>query len=598
VAEPRLLRRPYQASLLGGRVLILGKSPTRPALVPRETAAAFAQCIGPRTLAEHAAAARAALNLPEAALPDLTNGLQSLWAHGFFAPWPAVDTSEDTPAKLTTLAIPTRNRPEALARCLRSHIDHGDRFGRSFDIALVDSSDTENARRASREVALATARDRRRRVLYIDAAGKGRFADRLAQQAGVAPDIVRFALTDLLGLGQDAGANRNALLLGLAGQAFLSSDDDVVCDVRQPLPAAPARLRLTSRADPTEVRLFETFEAVQAAAPAQPVDLFDRHERLLGRRLTALLAEMPVHELALDSVGPSLWDRVAEGRDRVAVTSSGLLGDSGARYPSFYAWSNTAVKEQLLDADEQSYRHLLESRQLVRAADCPTVTPGPFVMSTHIGLDARRLLPAFSPVFRGQDMGFATLLRFGVGEVLIGHLPEAVLHAPWAARRGSMDALWRPPGPPAFATLLSAAVEWAGRPLSVGAGAPRLRALGRRLRDLASADLSEAGFVLRAHLAESTAQALSRQAADYAAYKNDNRPWVRDLRRQFDDRVAELLGPFAAAASEIAQARPDTAERETLDLLGRFGALLEAWPDLHEAATALVARDQGLFSPL
>jgi hypothetical protein len=219
-------------------------------------------------------------------------------------------------------------------------------------------------------------------------------------------------------------------------------------------------------------------------------------------------------------------------------------------------------------------------------------------MSTHIGLDARRLLPPFSPVFRGQDMVFAALLRRALGDAMVGHVPRAVLHVPSEPRRASLDALWRPPGAAAFATLLTAAIDLVGAPAAASLGAARLRALGRGLRDLTRQEPMQAVFMLRTQVAETSAKALSRLAAEYAAFKTDQRPWVRDLRRQFDDRLAELLGSFSAGASEIAGIRPDTAEAETLALLGRFGALLEAWPDLFEAAMTLVARGEGPFSPL
>ncbi len=597
MSEPRLLRRPYQAFPVGSRVLIVGKEPTRPALVPAESAAALARCLGPATLAEHAETARRALKLSEAAGAGLAAGLRLLWDHGFFVPWPVGDAGETGAARLSTLAVLTRNRPEALARCLVSHLGHAARAGRTLELAVVDSSDSEEIRRANREVVVQAAAGRPIRVRYADPDAKRGFADRLAARSGVPADVIQLALMGASGFGHDAGANRNALLLGLAGQAFISSDDDVVCEVRRRHPAAAARrLRLTSRADPTEVQLFESLAAAQAAVPPEEVDLYDRHERLLGWRLPALLQAGTAEDLAADSVGPLLWDLVAEARGRVAVTSSGLLGDSGARYPAVHAWSKSGVIDQLLAADDDSYRRLLESRQLVRAVDCPTVTPGPFLMSTHLGLDARQPLPPFSPTFRGQDMVFAALLRLALADALTGHLPQTVLHVPVQPRRDSLAALWRPPGPPAFATLLTAALGWVGRQAAAPAGAPRLRAIGRGLRDLVRLDPAEVTYALRSQLAETSSRALSQQLARYAGHRTDDRRWVRDLRRLFDHRLAELQGPFAPAAEEIVRTGSANAAAETLALIDRFGELLELWPDLQRAAGELLEREQGLFA--
>ena len=76
-------------------------------------------------------------------------------------------------------------------------------------------------------------------------------------------------------------------------------------------------------------------------------------------------------------------------------------------------------------------------------------------------------------------------LRALLPDVLIGHVPAAVEHAPAEARRFADDAGWRGLGGTILADVLMNLIEAA--PLGLlPSGAPRFEALGRHLEGLAS----------------------------------------------------------------------------------------------------------------
>jgi hypothetical protein len=73
---------------------------------------------------------------------------------------------------------------------------------------------------------------------------KRRFSHRLVREGGLPKELVQLALFDVHRMGFTAGANRNALLLGTAGELMLCADDDTVCHLVEP-PGGDERLVLT-----------------------------------------------------------------------------------------------------------------------------------------------------------------------------------------------------------------------------------------------------------------------------------------------------------------------------------------------------------------
>ncbi|HEY0709950.1 MAG TPA: hypothetical protein VGG33_24260 [Polyangia bacterium] len=223
----------------------------------------------------------------------------------------------------------------------------------------------------------------------------------MATRAGVDPEVAHFALADLLDCRHDTGSNRNALLLAHIGHAFVSSDDDVLCEPRL-APDNGSWLHLTGKSAPTRVRLFGSVEEANAAHPITNACVFAAHEALLGKSVGALLAARPASATKTDDLGSGTRRALVAGKARVSVTSSGIVGDCAARFPDFYLWE-PEVRSQLQDASFETYRSLVESRQISRSAATLTIASSPFLMSTHLAFAGDVVLPPFFPVLRGID---------------------------------------------------------------------------------------------------------------------------------------------------------------------------------------------------
>jgi hypothetical protein len=212
--------------------------------------------------------------------------------------------------------------------------------------------------------------------------------------------VVEFALSDPLGLGFAAGANRNAFLLQTAGELGLSVDDDTTC-LLAPSPNATDAgegVSFTSSEDGNDWWFFPSRKAALRFCPVQRGDLVTPHESLLGRSV----ANYAGRGLALTLAGSGeTWalSRLTSGRGRVRATQMGIVGDCAQGTPQGYFYLCGESRERALKTEEQ-YRMARISREVVRVARKVIVTGEPRCMSYTIGMDNREMLPPFLPAGR------------------------------------------------------------------------------------------------------------------------------------------------------------------------------------------------------
>ena len=485
------------------------------------------------------------------------------------------------PRVISTVAVVTCDRPDAAMRCVTSVIEAARRHGRSP--AIVVSDDSRDAANAAR---LHEALERRRAeypaITHIGRGERAQLSTALASAIGDDRGIretIQFALFGDPGQ-ITPGASRNALLLHRAGKPFVSLDDDTLCRVA-PAPGLEDGLSLSSLPDPSQFWFYPDRQVALADPDWQPVDPLALHDRFLGRTAAACIAALEdPGGLDLDDADGPLLSRVGAG-DRVAVTTTGLAGDSGMVSPTYYFTLRGPSRERLL-ADYATFR---ESRAVVRTVTRPTLSTGGFLMTPCVGLDTTNVLPPFLPVGRNEDGVFAQALRTVSPDALVGHLPWAIYHDPPETRGFAPDARHAPLTTLSLAQAIILCLSAA--PLGRGGDpATRLERAGRLLREtasLADGDLLELLYLQRLaqighHLAH----------LDESLHLYGGRPpsWADDLNaaiaasRSGLNRPEDLLpvDPGDSTTGRLGAVR---------DLLHRFGLLLEAWPALFEAALCL-----------
>ena len=566
-------------------------------LMPRVLAELLSTCTRFRTLPEHVAQFLQARRLPDEHRLPLLGALQEAARAGFLIdkgdllrrtvaqrpPLPA--------AKLDAIAIITRDRPRGLERCLRSYLADMRANGRAPQITVMDSSPDPATREQNRAILRALANEAPVAVAYADPDDKSAFARELAQAAGVAEEVVRFALFDLTGVGHDTGANRNAVLLAHAGRPFLSADDDTVCDPRALAPEG-GTLGLAA-SDPTALRLCR--DLVDAYAVTQPASLgvLEGHELLLGKSVAACLEGRPSDEVVLDALPAPMLEAMLAGRARVAATFAGLLGDCGADQPSFHLFRETPLPpDQAALEDEQQFHALAASRQIVRAAPRPTIASGTFTMAGTFALDAREPCPPFFPVGRGEDLLFGNLFRRCWDDCFFGYLPWTSAHLPLPERRWEGTELWdAATRRPLHALMLLLCTLVSGT--AARSGWARLRLFGRQLEELAAQPWGELEPLLRRQSWRQGELQLLRLDT-LVSNAPPRSAWATRARQYRDACAVRLQATTSFLPPDFDHLAPDASRVQFARLAGAFGELLEAWPALMEAAQRLSQRERTL----
>jgi hypothetical protein len=554
----------------------------RPQALTRRVLDMLAACTRFARLEEHARRICESRHLPADEYPEVLKTLREGAERGLLLSARALRLAASAhghdPARLAALGIPTRGRPEAVRRCLISHAEHFGRFGRTVGATVVDSSPDGDTRPRDEIVAGMPVR-------WLGPRDKRELVDTLARVADVDRTLVEFALVGDDGA-PDIGANRNTLLLLHSGRPFLSSDDDMVCEPRNRMNTTPL-LRLDESASPVPVTLYADYESARQSLSPSTTCLLDEHERFLGHTLADCLA-MAAPDVDLRALSPALLGSLLPGqgrKGRIVASYGGFYGDAGARYPGFYLWAGLDVRNQLMD-ENVDYERLVSSRQVVRLPRCGTVSARQFSMCGTVAFDGRQLLPPFPPNMRGEDLTFGAVVRTCFKDSLSAYLPEAIAHVPWQARP-SADTLWDPGIRLPASVLIEQFLHLAeGVTPTAASGERCLRLAGRCLRELA--DLPAPAFLDLLH--ECVIRVLARSVSNGQRLLRESNgqpaPWADDLSRFIEHQTGLLDDPLKTLP-EVTTSPAGSATDAIASWIGRYGRLLEVWPELYAAAGRL-----------
>jgi hypothetical protein len=348
---------------------------------------------------------------------------------------------------------------------------------------------------------------------------------------------------------------------------MLAVDDDTLCRIA-PAPECEAAPTFFSGYDPSELWYFpDRARAIQSVSFAD-VDVLSRHELLLGS---------PVASLG----GPT------ETSGSVATTLNGLLGDSGMASPRYYLTLTGASRDRLV-ASQQDYRSALESREILRSVRQPTITAGPFCMTTFLGLDNRLLLPPFFPVQRNSDGIFGLTLSKCVDASHVAFLPWILLHAPEPPRAFAQDEMWADAAAVRMADIVIAGILDHQNLTGDATVAKRLADLGEHLRWLGSLTYSEFEARLGTQQQFRNFAFLTALHGQLHTYGASPTYWADDVSRMIDLISRASSAEDYLVPRDLRQSRDAGAARLlTQELVAKFGEVLGAWPAMVGAAKRL-----------
>jgi hypothetical protein len=541
------------------------------------------------TLDDHSARLCRELNLMPLQVESLRRELGELAAAGLLvsrrqmlAAVAPPGRAAEPPARIATVGVPTRDRPRDLERCLVGHTESARRHGRRTEFVVMD--DSAKAARENRGMLDALAEDTGLPIFYAGPDHKARFAAALARQAGVLPELVRFAL----GIEEDwpiaTGGSRNALLLETAGNLMLQVDDDTHCHAF-PAPESSGGLVLSAAFDPTQFWFFPGEVTFPPPDAPGDTDLLAMHERLLGRTVADCLDGGPPPDLTANA---RFFRRLTSGEGRILTTTTGVAGNSGMGSCLALLMLEGASRARLLQT-EAGFRAALVRRQSMRAATRTTVTDGGMCMALNLGLDNRRVLPPFLPYQRNQDGVFGAVLAL-CGGGFNGFLPWMVPHDSGTRAGPAPEVSWARTVRLQTGHLMQ--VLLGSFPQGPGRTTPEalLGRVGKWLQETGSADPADFAEYVRLHGWNALTRTAGRLEASLRQHGGRPAYWAEDVGRALAALTEALTGPEAGLPADLCEKwGPEQALVRFQGLVRRYGALLRAWPRLVESAKALRA---------
>ena len=485
---------------------------------------------------------------------------------------------------IASVAFPTAGRVADLSRAVSSYVANFQEYGRRPEIVVMDDSRAAHFRPEY----LASLRQCRLnlKLRYAGIREKRSYIDALAK-SGIAPDLAGFALLgDFNGADCSIGANRNAILLDTAGETIFTADDDTLCKFARH-PGYHDGLQFTSHANPRDMWFFQDRDAVIQKGAWTPCDILSAHERLLGRRLSDILSSSRAGAVNLENAcDHALWG-LQQPNAKVAVTMSGIAGDSGG-YSGRWLLTVTGSTRGRLAESLSAFRTALDSREVIGVVPCDTVAHHWLCMGTTMGLANGDLLPPFFPICRNEDGVFGVLASFTTA-FCFGHVPAAVLHNAAPGRKYI-------PFPEFRVSDLISGLIFAitqshvrdARPLHSRDTNDLLRLLGREfefLANLPDRDLFDYVFTTatwgRSEFVRQ-AERLMKVFPDCPTY------WRNEVNSFCQYLLADLTSSDRFIPAEFAGALPrDIAKARVRDLIRITGRLFHAWPDMVDAAREL-----------
>jgi hypothetical protein len=453
---------------------------------------------------------------------------------------------------ISIVGIVTRDRAAGMVACLESYIENCRRHDRAPEFVVIDDSRAAEAQTGARAALHRTAGRLNARIRYAGWPEKNRFAERLAAESSVPLDIIRFALFGDERCDVTVGANRNNLLLDTVDALVFSADDDTLCHVAA-APDSDDAVSVFSGYDPTELWFFPDRAGALESVSFEDIDVLGCHEPMLG--------------------------------NSAAVTMHGLVGDSAMASPRYYLSLTGASRERLTSSPE-AYRSAFRSREVLRAVRRPTITAGPFFMTTFFGFDNRMPLPPFFPVQRNEDGIFGVVLKQCRDDGRIALLPWVLLHTP-APRSFTPDVFWKDAASVRMDDIVIGCLQ--------SHGPASLVQLGIHLQRIGSLSVLEFEAYVRILQQHRVIALVTVLQSHLQTYGSSPAFWAADV-----SRMLEVL--MKAPGKEdfiVPRDLPDEDARHlSRELVRRFGELLEAWPAITQASRRLRAQGIRLSDPI
>jgi hypothetical protein len=497
------------------------------------------------------------------------------------------------------------DRPDTLTESIASFAANLRRYGHSPSIKVYDDSGDPKVQVDYQKRLVGLNKRMSVRISYAGDEEKRRYINVLTEEVrprGVDRQVVEF-IFGLDSFPYTLGANRNAALLDAAGERFVLHDDDAFCRLA-PSPSCGEEkrtvLRFSSEPHTYRTERFENLRELYEQIETVDYDylsLFDG----LGSSLHEYLSR-GFTSFETEGVSPEFAAHLRNNHGRVLLSTLGFYGDSGKTENTYYLGLLQEEGRGKMYESEETYNRYLSSRAVIRSIDRESIKNGSPFFGLVMGFDHRAPLPPFFSLFRNSDTIFSALLGTCRPQSYRSYLPWMAEHRPSEPRtfsRAETKAVF-----PLFSDfLLHLHADYRKRyggehnrpPLQDrstvydGGFGTFLCRVGR---------LPEKDF--REYARHLTNLHLSRQVFFFNGlleyYGHEPEYWAEDV-HSLVGRAREMMSePSAPVPAELANVDPpdppDQALTRFREIVGRYGRLIEAWPEIWSAAKEL--REHGI----
>jgi hypothetical protein len=263
---------------------------------------------------------------------------------------------------------------------------------------------------------------------------------------------------------------------------------------------------------------------------------------------------------------------------------SGVKGKSTVKAGRWELKSMGKARERLV-ATESGMREAFRGRNAFRVVRTNAIAHSAPFASTSYAFANQSLLPPFIPFGRSQDSAFGIFLGLLNRTAFVGHIPLAVTHAPKDIRTYQSIPDYQ------LADLVCDTALSFERPYVQEPDAV-LRSIGRDLIEVSELPREDFWAFVTKQGAAKKAGTLRGFAGSLEDFPGAPEYWHEEVSRYHEDWCSYLTAPEYFVPIELRQAFPREAmEQKTGTFLRRMGALLDAWPDILEAARQLKKRE-------
>ncbi len=530
-------------------------------------------CEGCKTIDEHGVGVRQKLGVPDQDWPTISRWLAEFASRGLFTSLDdlvkRLDPAPDwVPASFAGVVIRTSDRPELLARALKSAAALERRTDVRYRYQVLDDSrDVANIATNRKTVA-----ESGLECVHHDLSQEHAVVKALRLDFPSASTEIDWLLGKPAHGEVTYGRPINFALLLTAGQRVLILDDDAVLDPRWS-PVQASGLEVSSSKD--ELFCFGNESELELACTSADIDPIAAHLEVLGAPVGRAW-----NQITRDTQGPAVTELIGDDASRfisgarILMTQNHAIGDPGsALFPYHLLTLPKESREQLLGPSARVSTAFRE-RYNWRGHPRMRLTPNrPLTFTTLAGLDNSVLLPAAVRANRNEDLLLGDIVRYAHPGAWSFDLPWGLPH--WRRPpKNWLDASASFPQEPVH--FLMDFLETRASSILSELPADRIRLLASALLDLATTSDRHLNTLLEQQAADTASRvryAIQGQLDDAtvpALWKQLLKPW--------------LGSPTLSTSPEMLRQRlasPSLVRGSAQ----HYGRALTLWPDLWESAT-------------